>query len=118
MSQYAHLWLAINGRILTDYKEARGLGPGPLFLSKRKSRITGSALYALVKKYLFFADLKGSVHTLRHTCFTEMARKGVSLPVTRDIAGRAQIETTSYYAHSLGEDRRKAVNAIALGGKS
>ncbi len=100
--------------ILSEYKEARGNDPGPLFLSKRRKRITGSAVYALVKKYLFFAELEGSVHTLRHTCFTQMARRGVSLPVIRDIAGHSQIETTSYYAHSLEEDRRKAVQTIRL----
>jgi integrase/recombinase XerC len=99
---------------LEEYLQQRGRQPGPFFLSQRGGRLTGEGVYQLVKKYLFFADLPGTVHSLRHTCFTELARQGVNLPVIQAIAGHRRAETTARYTHTQAADRRKAVELITL----
>lgn len=99
---------------LEDYLQQRGEKPGPFFLSERGGRLSGGGVYQLVKKYLFFADLPGAVHSLRHTCFTELARQGVNLPVIQAIAGHRCVETTARYTHTQEADRRQAVELIKL----
>jgi len=104
-------------KTLKEYLEERESKAGPFFVSNRGKRINGATVYYLVKKYLYFADLKGSVHSLRHTCFTELARKGAPFPVIQAIAGHKRAETTSRYTHTQEADRRKAVGLIKLTGK-
>jgi integrase/recombinase XerC len=99
---------------LEDYLQQRGKKFGPFFLSERDTRLSGGGVYQLVKKYLFFADLPGAVHSLRHTCFTELARQGVNLPVIQAIAGHRRAETTARYTHTQEADRRRAVELIKL----
>jgi len=101
-------------KALKEYLEERGNEAGPFFISNRDRRINGATVYYLVKKYLYFADLKGSVHSLRHTCFTELARKGTPFPVIQAIAGHKRAETTSRYTHTQEADRREAVELIKL----
>jgi len=102
-------------KALKEYLEKRGSKAGPFFISNRGTRINEATVYYLVKKYLYFADLKGSPHSLRHTCFTELARKGAPFPVIQAIAGHKRAETTSRYTHTQEADRRKAVKLIKLG---
>jgi len=99
---------------LEAYLLQRGPQPGPFFLSQRGGRLSGEGVYQLVKKYLFFADLPGAVHSLRHTCFTELARQGVNLPVIQALAGHRRAETTARYTHTQAADRRQAVELIKL----
>ncbi|MEA1965639.1 MAG: tyrosine-type recombinase/integrase [Candidatus Aerophobetes bacterium] len=101
-------------KALKEYLEERGNKTGSFFISNRGKRINKATVYYLVKKYLYFADLKGSPHSLRHTCFTELARKGVPFPVIQAIAGHKRAETTSRYTHTQEADRRKAVELIKL----
>jgi len=99
---------------LQTYQEQRGSKPGPFFISRQGRGIHQSTVYYLVKKYLFFAGLKGSPHSLRHTCFTELARRGAPFPVIQAIAGHKRAETTSRYTHTQNSDRKKAVALIKL----
>jgi len=101
-------------KALKEYLEEQGNKAGPFFISNRGRRINEATVYYLVKKYLYFADLKGSVHSLRHTCFTELARKGAPFPVIQAIAGHKRAETTSRYTHTQEADRREAVKLIKL----
>jgi len=101
-------------KALKECLEKRGSKAGPFFASNRGKRIDEATVYYLVKKYLYFAGLKGSVHSLRHTCFTELARKGAPFPVIQGIAGHKRAETTSRYTHTQEADRREAVKLIKL----
>jgi len=101
-------------KALSEYLKDRGNTPGAFFISKVGNRLGRGAVYYLVKKYIYFAELKGSVHSLRHTCFTQMARQGVSMPVIQAIAGHRSSATTSRYLHAADEDRKKAVEVIKL----
>ena len=99
---------------LREYlEEGEGIS-GPFFISNRGKRINQATVYYLVKKYLYFADLKGSPHSLRHTCLTQLARKGAPFPVIQAIAGHKRAETTSRYTHTQEADRREAVKLIKL----
>ena len=99
---------------LKEYLEEGEGTSGPFFTSNRGKRINQATVYYLVKKYLYFADLKGSPHSLRHTCLTQLARKGAPFPVIQAIAGHKRAETTSRYTHTQEADRREAVKLINL----
>ncbi len=101
-------------KTLREYLEEGEGTSGPFFISNRGKRINQATVYYLVKKYLYFADLKGSPHSLRHTCLTELARKGAPFPVIQAIAGHKRAETTSRYTHTQEADRREAVKLINL----
>lgn len=99
---------------LREYLEEGEGTSGPFFISNRGKRINQATVYYLVKKYLYFADLKGSPHSLRHTCLTQLARKGAPFPVIQAIAGHKRAKTTSRYTHTQEADRREAVKLINL----
>lgn len=49
-------------------------------------------------------------HLLRHTCATEMLRRGVNLRVVQEALGHAWISTTQGYTHVVNEDLRRAMS--------
>jgi integrase/recombinase XerD len=99
---------------LGRYDETQPVDRKAFFLSTRRKRISRDAVYRLVKKYLFFADLEGSPHTFRATCITELSRKGVPLSVIQRIVGHEDPKTTAGYTKVYAEDRRKAVESLDL----
>jgi site-specific recombinase XerD len=48
-------------------------------------------------------------HVLRHTCATEMMRRGVNLRVIEEALGHKNIATTQVYTHVVNEDIRRAM---------
>lgn len=98
-------------KYLSQYEQQRGRKPGPYFLSNRNQRMHHKTIYKLIKKYLFFADLKGSPHSLRATCLTELGRIA-PLPVVQAIAGHKDPNTTGRYTKAYEEDKRKAVERL------
>ena len=50
----------------------------------------------IFKKYI---SKKHSMHTLRHSCFTDLANKGVNLKFIQDLAGHSSSKTTEVYLH-------------------
>ena len=97
---------------LTDHLDRRGKKPGAFFLSNRLKRMHHKTIYKMIKKYFYFADIKGSPHSLRATCLTEMSRRGTSLPVVQAIAGHKDPNTTGRYTKAYEEDRREAVERL------
>lgn len=51
-------------------------------------------------------------HTLRHTCGSRMALKGVSLQKIGKVLGHSRAETSARYSHLLPESSREAVSAL------
>jgi len=56
-------------------------------------------------------------HMLRHTAATNWMRAGVPLDVIRDLLGHASLASTSVYLHARDEERRRAVEVVAAGGR-
>lgn len=50
----------------------------------------------IYKKYI---DNDSSIHTLRHSCFTNLLENGTNLRVIQKIAGHSNVKTTEIYTH-------------------
>jgi site-specific recombinase XerD len=64
------------------------------------------------KKYVEKAGLdpgRVTPHVLRHTCATEMMRRGVNLRVIQEALGHAWVSTTQIYTHVVSEDVKRAM---------
>lgn len=54
-----------------------------------------------------------TLHELRHTFITRLARKGVQPRVVQVLAGHRNLSTTlSVYTHVSGEEKRNAVDLL------
>ncbi len=69
----------------------------------------------LFKRFLRVAgiDKPFSLHSLRHTCGSDMARKGIPVNQIKDFLGHSSLEVTQIYLHSLPEDLRNAADALS-----
>lgn len=56
-------------------------------------------------------------HMLRHTAATNWVRAGADLDVVRALLGHASLASTTVYLHARDEDKRRAVEAVAAGGR-
>lgn len=99
-----------------DYEEANGAKP--LFLSKRKQRISPKTVQYTVKKYIRMADLdpaKYSTHKLRHTAATLMYTMGdVDIRSLQEILGHESVATTEIYTHINNTHLKDAVSKNPL----
>ncbi|MFC1514480.1 site-specific tyrosine recombinase/integron integrase [Candidatus Omnitrophota bacterium] len=89
----------------------------PLFVSKRKQRISGGSVWHLVRKYLKQAQIekdKLSPHTLRHTFATTLLKQGQNIVIIKELLSHRNLRTTEKYLHINGEDLKTAVDKIDL----
>jgi site-specific recombinase XerD len=87
-----------------------------VFLSKHNTPLDVRSVNYMVKKYVKKAGIKKSisVHTLRHTCATHKADKGMSLTDLQAILGHKRLETTYKYLHLAKTSLRDQMEATAL----
>ena len=89
-----------------------------LFLSKRKTRITGRRVEQIVTAAIDRIGLSGrglSTHKLRHTAATLMYQYGnVDPMVLKEILGHANVSTTEIYTHLTNENVREALESNPL----
>jgi site-specific recombinase XerD len=92
------------------YLETRDDAEKPLFLSRKKRRISRNQVTRLVKKYAIMADLRtykdnGEVktkvgpHTLRHTAATNLIAGDCDVVVVQQHLGHRDIKSTLRYVH-------------------
>jgi site-specific recombinase XerD len=97
-------------------------GAHPLFVSKRKQRISPKTVEYTVKKYIIKAGLdpkKYSVHKLRHTAATLMyTYGGVDIRALQEILGHESVATTQIYTHVNSSMLKDAVRSNPLARES
>ncbi len=103
-------------KVRPKYEEPNG--KKPLFLSKRKKRISPKTVQYTVKKYIKIADLdptKYSTHKLRHTAATLMYTVGdVDIRSLQEILGHESVATTEIYTHVNNNRLKDAINKNPL----
>jgi integrase/recombinase XerD len=81
----------------------------------RGGQVAPRNIQRAVAGYAQAAGIPGKVtpHSLRHTCATEMMRRGVNLRVIQEALGHSWISTTQAYTHVVNEDVRQAMGGTA-----
>jgi len=92
------------------YRQAAAVTAGPLFLSKRRTRITQQAVDQLLKKYLKHSGIPFAIspHKLRHSFATHLLDAGADLRSVQTLLGHASLSTTQIYTHVTRERLKKA----------
>lgn len=84
------------------------------FLNRQGERLSARAIDMVLRKLSGDADLALSAHILRHTCITNLVRKGTDLVLVAEIAGHRRLETTQRYSLPTEDDRREAMERIQV----
>ena len=92
------------------YRQEAAVTSGPLFLSKRRTRITQQAVDQLLKKYLKHSGIPFAIspHKLRHSFATHLLDAGADLRSVQSLLGHASLSTTQLYTHVTKERLKKA----------
>jgi site-specific recombinase XerD len=84
------------------------------FLNRQGRQMTTRAISMVVEKIGKEAGLEISPHVLRHTCLTNLVRKGNDLVLVAEIAGHRRLETTRRYSLPSERDRALAMENLPI----
>jgi len=102
-----HSMVPAAARALRAWIHKRGIAPGPIFLTRNKTRIGRIWLFELMQRYCAIAKIpreKSHPHCLKHTCCTHLiSDKKESIIDVQKHVGHAQIKNTMIYADLTGE---------------
>ena len=97
-------------KAIAAYRQLAKVTNGPLFLNKSRGRLSGSAIWQMLKKYLRDAGLPASLspHALRHSFATHLLDRGADLRSVQSLLGHASLTTTQIYTHVTTERLKQA----------
>ncbi|MFZ4115871.1 MAG: site-specific tyrosine recombinase/integron integrase [Chthoniobacterales bacterium] len=92
------------------YRQMAKVKSGPLFLNKSRSRLSPTAIWQMLKKYLRDAALPATLspHALRHSFATHLLDRGADLRSVQSLLGHASLTTTQIYTHVTTERLKQA----------
>lgn len=67
-----------------------------LFNGQNSFKYSIGSCQKIYKKYI---DSEGHIHTLRHSCFTNLLENGTDIRIIQKIAGHSNVKTTEIYTH-------------------
>jgi len=85
-----------------------------VFLSRRGQPLAARTIDLVLRKLAADAGLELSAHTLRHTCLTNLVRRGNDLVLVAELAGHKRLETTRRYSLPTAADRAAAMEALKV----
>src|SRR6266568_6159723 len=85
-----------------------------VFLNPKGTRLSARAIDLVIRRIGVNAHLDLSAHVLRHTCLTNLVRRGNDLVLVAEIAGHKRLETTRRYSLPSLEDRESAMEGLCL----
>src|SRR5213080_2845002 len=85
-----------------------------VWLKERTKRFSPRAIDLIIRRIGADAHLELSAHVLRHTCLTNLVRRGNDLVLVAEIAGHKRLETTRRYSLPSLEDRESAMEGLCL----
>jgi site-specific recombinase XerD len=83
-------------------------------LAGKPARLSPRAIDLIIRRIGADAHLELSAHVLRHTCLTNLVRRGNDLVLVAEIAGHKRLETTRRYILPSIEDRESAMEGLCL----
>lgn len=83
-----------------------------VFLGPKGKRLSARAIDLIIRRVGADAHLELSAHILRHTCLTNLVRRGNDLVLVAEIAGHKRLETTRRYSLPSAEDRLEAMEGL------
>ncbi len=104
---------------LKDWLRDRGkrfpkLSDPALFLSLKGKRLSTRAIDLILRQLGADANLELSAHILRHTCLTNLVRRGNDLVLVAEVAGHRRLETTRRYSLPSVDDRERAMEGLQI----
>lgn len=84
------------------------------FLSLKGKRLSARSIDLIIRRIGADAHLELSAHVLRHTCLTNLVRRGNDLVMVAEIAGHKRLETTRRYSLPSIEDREAAMEGLGM----
>ena len=95
---------------ISHYRHLAKIDQGALFINKSRTRLSATAVWQMLKRYLREACLPTTLspHALRHSFATHLLDRGADLRSVQSLLGHASLTTTQIYTHVTTERLKAA----------